>query len=142
MCLQGMSKQEHVNTVACAAWMKSFFDNHAQHYPTTDRRYISFESFRTRTAIYGVYTADEKAAGRRCVGYDHFCKLWRRDFSRVDFPRSIVLAKCDACEEFTKAISYCTSSREEHSGARALKTLHQRHLNEMTKDRFVYQCKR
>ena len=137
-----MSKQERPETVAAAAWMKHFFDMKAQHYPNKDRRYISFESFRTRKAIYDVYRADETAARRLCVGYDHFCKIWRRDFSRVEFPRSIVLAKCDACDEFTKAIGCCTSSSQENTGARALKTLQSNHLDAMQKDRFVYQCKR
>lgn len=131
-----MSKQQTSETVAAAAWMKSFFDSHAQHYSNTDRRYISLESFPTRTAIYGVYTAEKTAAGRLCVGYADFCKLWRRDFSRVDFP------KCDACEECSEAISCCINSRQENTGARALMTRLENHLGQVTKDRFVYQSNR
>lgn len=142
MCLQGMSKRERPMTIACLAWMKSFFDLKAQYYPNKERRYISYESFRTRKAIHDVYKGDETAAGRLCVTYDHFCKLWMKHFSRVEFPRSIVLAKCDACEEIGKALALCTSSSQENTGARALKTMQTLHMEKMNKDRFVYQCKR
>ena len=119
--------------------MKTKFDQLAQEDPRSSTKWLPSTAYTTKVAVWGDYTKDT-TAGRQVVCYDYFIKLWKKHFNNVAFTRHNPFARCDLCDQLSKAITMCTArAQEEHSGGlSALRAARERHLSKQAADRTHY----
>lgn len=68
-------------TELCHQWMSQFFDCHCDLMP--DRGTLRLPPTMTHQSIYDEYLEDVKTANEESITFQHFCTIWKTDFSKV-----------------------------------------------------------
>lgn len=91
-------KSRRPSETRCISWMKAYFEEHAQHHPSTSRRWLP--PGQTMTTVLNQYLFQ---CTYMPVSRATFYRIWRASFSDVTIPAFSPFSVCAICAEFKEA---------------------------------------